>query len=278
MASSQNQKTTSLKKLILENKEKASIDELDQLMALALHKNIEYIYKNPDKKLSRANILTFKKLLNKRLANYSLAYLKKNKEFFNLNFIVSKHTLVPRPDSELLVTEALKNSCDNQNIIDIGTGSGVLILSLAKNNKHQANYTATDISTKALDIAKTNSRKLKLKNNINFIKSNLLNNIDTKFDIVIANLPYLTPLQMQEVSITKEPRTALVSGKNGLDHYKKLLKQLPKYLNKKYLILLEIDPAQEKAIKKEIESNLPKAKINFLKDLANNIRVVKISQ
>ena len=277
MASSQSSKIMSIKELVSKYKNKLDINELEQLMALALHKNIAYIYKNPDKLLSRSNILTFKKLLNKRLADYSLAYLKKNKEFYNLNFIVSKHTLIPRPDSELLVTEALKNTSNNQNIIDIGTGSGALILSLAKNNKHTANYVATDISTKALNIAKTNARKLKLKNKVKFIKTNLLNSINNKFDIVIANLPYLTPEQMKEASIKKEPSTALLSGKDGLDHYKKLLKRLPKYLNKKYLILLEIDPQQKESIKKEIINNLPQAKIEFLKDLANNIRVVKIS-
>ncbi|MBT4210102.1 MAG: peptide chain release factor N(5)-glutamine methyltransferase [Candidatus Komeilibacteria bacterium] len=277
MASSQSSKIISIKELITKYKGQIDINELDQLMALVLHKNIAYIYKNPDKQLSRSNILAFKKILNKRLANYSLAYLKKNKEFYKLNFIVNKHTLIPRPDSELIIEEALKNTSNNQNIIDIGTGSGALILSLAKNNKHTANYIATDISTKALDIAKTNARKLKLKNKIKFIKTNLLDNISEQFDIIIANLPYLTPVQMQEASIKKEPVTALLSGQDGLDHYKKLLKQLPKYLNKKYLILLEIDPAQEKLIKKEIIINLPQANIKFLKDLANNIRIVKIT-
>ena len=277
MASSQSSKIISIKELITKYKGQIDINELDQLMALVLHKNIAYIYKNPDKQLSRSNILAFKKILSKRLANYSLAYLKKNKEFYKLNFIVNKHTLIPRPDSELIIEEALKNTSNNQNIIDIGTGSGALILSLAKNNKHTANYIATDISTKALDIAKTNARKLKLKNKIKFIKTNLLDNISEQFDIIIANLPYLTPVQMQEASIKKEPVTALLSGQDGLDHYKKLLKQLPKYLNKKYLILLEIDPAQEKLIKKEIIINLPQANIKFLKDLANNIRIVKIT-
>jgi release factor glutamine methyltransferase len=276
MASSQSSKIMSIKELVSKYKN-IDINELEQLMALALHKNIAYIYKNPDKLLSRSNILTFKKLLNKRLANYSLAYLQKYKDFFNLKFIVNKHTLIPRPDSELLVAEALKNTSNNQNIIDIGTGSGALILSLAKNNKHTANYVATDISVKALDIAKTNARKLNLKNKIKFVKTNLLNNIDNKFDIVMANLPYLTSAQMQESSIKKEPRTALASGKDGLDHYRKLLKQLPKYLNKKYLVLLEIDPGQDKVIKKEILNNLPQANIKFVKDLANNIRVVKIT-
>ena len=283
MASSQSSKIMSIKELVSKYKNKLDINELEQLMALALHKNIAYIYKNPDKLLSRSNILTFKKLLNKRLADYSLAYLKKNKEFYNLNFIVSKHTLIPRPDSELLVTEALKNTSNNQNIIDIGTVSGALILSLAKNNKHTANYVATDISTKALNIAKTNARKNlprgKAGNvNINFIKSNLLNNINNKkFDVIIANLPYLTPEQLKEPSISQEPKLALLAGKNGLDYYEKLLSQISNYLNKQYLVLLEIDPDQETKIADLIKKYLPGGRLEFIKDLANNIRVAKIT-
>ncbi|MFA6466290.1 MAG: peptide chain release factor N(5)-glutamine methyltransferase [Patescibacteria group bacterium] len=271
-----------IKELVLKYQSKLKIDELDQLMALALHKNINYIYKNPDKQINRSNILTFKKLLNKRLANWSLAKLKGHKEFFGLKFIVSSHTLIPRPDSELIVEEVLKNTNSpaggKQNILDIGTGSGALILAIAKNNKHSATYTASDISIGALATARTNARKLGLKQKITFIKSNLLTSITGKFDIIIANLPYLNPQQMKEPSIKKEPRIALLSGLDGLDHYKKLLSQLPKHLNKKYLVLLEIDPSQKEAIKKEIINNLPQAKITFIKDLAANIRVAKITQ
>lgn len=277
MASGQKTKIIRLRDLILKYQDKLDIDELDSLMAVALHKDIAYIYKNPEKKLSRSNTLAFKKILRKRLTGWSLAALSDHKEFFGLNFLVNKYTLIPRPESELIVEEALKSTTDNQNILDIGTGSGALILSLAKHNPHQANYTATDISGRALKIAKSNSRKLKLKNTIKFIKTDLLAGLSDKFDIIMANLPYLTPEQMKEPSISKEPVSALLSGADGLDHYKKLLKQLPSYLNKKYTILLEIDPGQKDKIKKEILENLPQAKIKFLKDLAQNIRLVKIT-
>lgn len=277
MASRQGSEKQSLRDIVLKHKDKLTTDELERLLALALHKNIEYIYKNPDKKLSRSNILAFKKLIRQRLAGWSLAKLKGQKEFFKLNFLVNRHTLIPRPDSEVLVEEVLKNTKEQQKIIDIGTGSGALILSIAKNNKYPASYTASDISSPAIKMAKNNAKKLNLKNNIKFIKSNLLKNISGNFDIVIANLPYLNKEQMKEPSIKKEPRTALLSGDDGLNHYRELLKQLPRHLNKKYLILLEIDPNQKEKIKKEILKNLPQAKIKFLKDLADNIRVVKIT-
>lgn len=277
MASSQRQKTVNLKGLLLKHKDKLDISELDQLMALTLHKNIKYVYKNPDKILNRSNVSAFKKLLNKKLAGWSLAKLRGHKEFFGLNFLVSKYTLIPRPDSELIVSEALKSTKNHQNILDIGTGSGCLILSIAKNNKYRANYTATDISNQALKVTKTNARKLGLKNQIKFIKSNLLNNISEKFDMILTNLPYLNTGQMTEPTISKEPVSALWSGQDGLSHYRKLLKQIPQHLNKNYTIFLEIDPAQKDLIKKEIANNLPKAKIKFLSDLSGNTRVVKIT-
>jgi release factor glutamine methyltransferase len=286
MASSQSQKRIKLqpnsghtiKKHLKKNSGKLIPEELDQLLALAIHKKVEYIYKHPEKELNRSNLLSFHKLINKRLAGWSLAYLKGYKEFYSLKFLISKHTLVPRPESELIIDEALKSIKKNANVIDIGTGSGCLILSLAKNNKQPATYLATDISVKALQIAKTNARKLGLSRQIKFLKSNLLNKVPKqKFDIVIANLPYLTPKQLREPSIKKEPRVALLAGKDGLSYYRKLLEQIPSYLADKYLILLEIDPNQKELIKKAIEASLPQAKVQFLKDLAGHVRVVKIT-
>lgn len=269
------QKRTTVKSLIDKYQADLARDELEQILAFVLHKKIDYIYKNPDKFLTRTSILAFKKLLKKRLNGFSLAYIKGQKEFYNLKYIVNKHTLIPRPDSELLVEEALKNIKKDYKVLDIGTGSGCLVLSVAKNFP-QAHYTASDISTRTLQIAKTNARKLKIKN-IKFIKSNLFKNIDGKFDIIIANLPYLTPQQIKEPSIKKEPRSALLSGQDGLDHYRKLLAELPGHLNKKYLILLEIDPKQKEEINKIIKNTLPSGKVNFLKDLAGNFRVAKIN-
>ncbi|RJQ35347.1 peptide chain release factor N(5)-glutamine methyltransferase [Candidatus Parcubacteria bacterium] len=284
MASRQTKKSLnnsrpSIKEFLQKNAGALEPQELDQLLALALHKKIEYIYKKPEKLLSHSTILSFKKLLRKRLAGWSLAYLKGYKEFYGLKFLVSKNTLIPRPESELIIDEALKFTQNKQNIIDIGTGTGCLILSLAKNNNQTASYLATDISLAALKTARTNARKLGLNKQIKFLQSNLLKKIPAKkFAIVMANLPYLTPQQLKEPSIQKEPRLALLAGKDGLNYYRQLLEQLPNYLADKYLILLEIDPAQHELIKKIIKAQLPQAKIEFLKDLANNIRIVKVSQ
>lgn len=290
MESRQKSTSVNIKQFLKKNSGQLEPRELDSLLALALHKNVEYIYKKPEKILKRSTISTFNKLLRKRQAGWSLAYLKGYKEFYGLKFLVSKHTLIPRPESELIVDQALKFTKNKQNIIDVGTGSGCLILSVAKNNtrlaedgksrqEKTANYYAIDISLPALKTAKTNARKLGLSKKIKFSKSNLLKKINkkNKFHIVLANLPYLTPVQLKEPSIKKEPRIALLAGSDGLSYYRKLLKQIPDYLADDYLILLEIDPGQHELIKKAVQTALPKAKIEFLKDLAANIRVVKIT-
>lgn len=268
-----------LKLLLKKYQNKLDPHELDLILAQAIHKHKEYIYKYPEKNINRSSINTFKKLANQRLAGLPLAYIRGYQEFFGLKFLVNKYTLIPRPDSELIVEEALKylKNTKNKKIIDIGTGSGCLILAIAE-QRPDGSFYALDISGRALKIAKTNARKLKIKNKINFIKSDLLKNIpQNKFDLVIANLPYLTPRQLKEPSIQKEPRTALLSGHDGLDHYTRLLGQLPTYLAKKYLVLLEIDPDQKTKIEKLIKKYLPSGKISFLKDLAGNTRVVNIN-
>lgn len=275
MASRQGSKK-SIKEMLKKTAGQLEPAELDDILALAIKRPKEYIYKNPDKKFGPAATKKFIGLIRKRKENWPLAYLKGYKEFYSLKFLVNKNVLIPRPESELIVDEVLKNIKKDYKIIDIGTGSGALILSIAKNSP-QANYTATDISIKALKTAKTNTRKLKVKN-IKFIKSNLLKNVDKeKFDIVVANLPYLKTIQLKEASIKKEPQLALVSGEDGLDHYRKLIKQLPKFLNKKFLILFEIDPDQAANIEEIIKANISKCQIELLSDLANHTRLVKIS-
>ncbi len=255
------------------------LGDIDLLLAKTLTRSPNYLYKNPEKKLAHSSVSTFWRLLKLRNDNYSVAYLLGKKEFYKINFLVNKHVLIPRPDSEILIDEALKylKNKNNCQVIDMGTGSGALIITLAKNLKNIHQYWASDISSRAIRVAKTNARKHGLKNYIKFIKSNLLKDIpDIKFDLVIANLPYLNKEQLKEPSIKKEPQQALYGGHNGLHFYQKLLKQLPKYLNKKYLILLEIDPSQKEAIGGVAKKYLAQSNIQFTNDLSGQVRLVKI--
>ncbi|PWB39100.1 MAG: peptide chain release factor N(5)-glutamine methyltransferase [Parcubacteria group bacterium] len=274
-----------IKKLIQKYSPQLDPNEVDAVLALALHKNKEYLYRNPEKKMSRSQINAFKKYLRLRRENYPLAYLKNSKDFYSLEFRVSPQTLVPRPETELLVDQALLylKGKKEQKVLDIGTGSGCIIIAIAKNAPDNI-FVAGDISAAALRVAKTNTRKNGLKNNIKFIKSDLLQNIPTeKFNVVVANLPYLIPQQVhkptliqEELSIKKEPILALVGGADGLKHYVNFFADIKKYLATQYLILIEIDPDQSQKIKEIIKNNLPKSKIEIIKDLAGWDRVVKI--
>ena len=280
MAGDASAKVISIRELLKKYPSLDSPADLDQLLALALHKNLEYIYKNPEKKLSRSQVQAFQKYLRLRKAHWPLAYLQGSQEFYGLKFLLNKNVLTPRPESEILVAEALKylTPSKNQKVLEMGTGSGCIIVSVAKNAPENS-YLASDISLPALKIAKTNARKHGLKNQIKFIKSDLFSKIHAaKFNLIMANLPYLNSKQMAEPSIKKEPAKALLAGADGLKYYAKFFQQVPNFLADKYQILIEIDPRQTDQIKEIVKNNLASAKIEIIKDLAGCDRMVKIKK
>jgi len=217
--------------------------------------------------------------------------------FYGREFYVNKNVLIPRVETELLVEQAsnfIKNikkvatsvrSYSNGkgkpkrfNIIDIGTGSGCIAISLASEIANlKFKIFASDISLGALKIARKNAKKYNGK--INFFKSDLLDNpkLPQKFDLVLANLPYLPSTDIvPKNSIYFEPKIALDGGKDGLSLIKKLILQLPNRLNEKGLAILEIDPRQ-KEILKDLLDNLPYLKHKFAKDLNNRTRFLTIA-
>lgn len=235
-----------------------------------------------------------------------MAYILGHKEFFGLDFLVNKHTLIPRPDTEALVDVTineifdLKSSILNQNIllIDIGTGTGCIPITILQKLQKLKNYKidaiATDISKQALKIAEKNTKKHKVA--IKFLYGDLLSPVlqaykltDLQALVITANLPYLKEEWWQnEPSIQKEPKTALVSDNyTGLNIYERLLFQivnlksetLPagrQVKNLKLAIFLEIDPRQSTQIFSLIQKYLSEASIEIVKDLSGFERVVKI--
>ncbi len=217
-----------------------------------------------------------------------MAYILGHKEFYGLDFKVNKNTLIPRPETELLVEEILKLKPKDKNIIDIGTGSGNIIISLAKNIKNNNTFWGVDISPKALSVARYNAKKNKAEKRIKFIKSDLLNfilksknhKLKTKELIIVANLPYLSQKiyssAMPDVK-NYEPKSALLSGPDGLNHYKKLLRQI-RSLKKSYPALdvscyMEISPEQKTILEKIIKNLFLSSKMEFKKDLARKWRL-----
>jgi len=275
------------------NKYHAKVDALDLelLVAASIGKPREFILAHPEHKLTRLNLENLKLKISRRKHGEPLAYILGKKEFFGLNFAVNKSVLIPRPETELLVEKILKLDPESATIIDVGTGSGNIIISLAKNLKNKNSFIAIDISENALMVAKKNARAHDVAGKIKFKQSELLDKIienrkikigDSKI-FILANLPYLSKDIYSRVSreIKKyEPKSALLSGKNGLAHYEKLLRQLGKF-KKLYSLpvvscFLEIGPEQKSALRQLSTIFFPEAKITFFKDLAARWRICQI--
>lgn len=271
--------------------------EAELILAQVLKKSREFVLAHPELQLSKFQENDLSKMVKRRIDGEPLAYLLGYKEFYGLNFKVNKNILVPRPETELMVDEVLKqvgtkkHQAQNCIFIDVGTGSGAIIISLFKNLPldFQANshFFGLDISRSALNIAIKNAEYNQLKFKIKFLQSNLITKIlNSKLQtneksciFILANLPYLTQKQIKNSpSIQKEPLLALNGGKNGLEYYHKLLKQL-KLLNQKYFqtkikFFLEISPEQDEKIKQLIMKNEFKQKVEIKKDLAKKKRLV----
>lgn len=263
-------------------------NEGEIVIAQLLKKDRAYVLAHPERVLTPTILRTARRHLEKLLTGVPLAYLTGHKEFFGLDFFVNRNVLVPRPDTEILVDEAI-NLIDNTNVpvilIDVGTGSGCIPIAIKKTLQHKNIEThAIDISKRALRVAKKNAKKYNKK--ITFHQGDLLipttmsKILNPKSEIVVtANLPYLTGKQFaEEKSIQKEPKLALVAdNKNGLSLYEKLLKQLQSLIfNFQYsaALLLEIDPDQTADIYELIKNIFPSARIEIKKDLASRDRLV----
>ncbi len=281
--------------------------ELDAeiLVSFALKKSREWVCANLDYKLSKNELNRIKKITERRIQNEPIAYIIKNREFYGLNFFVNKNVLIPRPETEFLVDETIKiindKKIDNFFIIDIGTGSGCIIIALTKNLiksptseirhlKSDFRYLASDISKKAFCVARKNAKFHKVDKIIKFYRGNLLNPIikDAKLKIknsnliIIANLPYLTANECKEKSIRSEPKAALLGGTNGLKYYKKLFAQLSEFkiknrIKKQINLVIEINPNQTKKICLMIKKIFPSAKIKIIKDLAQKNRIINMT-
>jgi len=272
------------------------------LLAKILKKSREFILSHGEKKITSKKIADYKKLINKRIKNIPLAYLLGEKEFYGLNFLVNKNVLIPRPETEILVEQALEivlnNTNKNNYIIDIGTGSGCIIITFIKELQKKISYQklqkysffASDISKKALQVARQNTRQHKLQKKINFLQGSLLEpflekqntkkNKLTKSQniLILANLPYLTPQQVKDSpTIQAEPELALVAGRDGLKYYQQLFKEIKKLkkLNFSYQMICEIDPAQVSFLKKIVKQELGK-NIKIIKDLRKKNRFVYV--
>ena len=214
---------------------------------------------------------------NKVLNGYPIQYLIGYVNFYGYKINVNESVLIPRYETELLVEKTIKyiNKVFNKkvSILDIGTGSGCI--SIVLNKEINANLTASDISDKALEIAKYNAKENKA--NIIFIKSDVLNDIKEKFDVIISNPPYIDPNEKIMDMVDKyEPHEALYASNNGLYFYEEILKNAKNNLNDKFIIAFEIGYLQGEKIKSIAELYFKDCKILIEKDYSNRDRYLFI--
>jgi len=215
------------------------------------------------------------KIAEKRAKRYPLAYLINKKEFYGITFYIEEGVLIPRPETEILVEEILKILPTDKEIIglDIGTGSGVISLSLLKNRENLRMY-AIDISEKALKITEKNAKILKLYDRIKIIKSNLFENIDEKFDFIVSNPPYIPEEEYEylQEEVKKEPKEALIA-KEGIYFYEEIIKQAKNYLKEDGFLAFEIGYNQAEKVKQILKS-YGYEDIKIIKDLQDIERVI----
>lgn len=250
--------------------------DADILLADVLRLSLAGLYARPERNVGSGQLRKFKKYLKARARGYSVAAIVGYKYFFGLKFLVSADTLIPRPESELMVETALNLLAGKPGgeILDIGTGSGNLIISIAHTaRKARHTYTAIDASKAALKIATANARRHQVK--IKFIESDLWAKLPVRpYRIIMANLPYLKTSQLSEPSIKREPKRALWGGRDGLQAYRRLLPMASNYLAPGGTLLMEIDPTQKKTLIGLANRYLPDSRIWSEKDLAGLDRLI----
>lgn len=293
----------STKKLNLSNIPSSALDA-EVLLLETLNRNRcekldkSWLYVNNNYELNKNEKKLFDSFIDQRRKHKPIAYIINRKEFFGFNFYVDENVLIPRPETEFIVEEVLKimknNNDDKIDIIDIGTGSGCIIISILNKLKEEIieNAYANDISPKTIKIAKRNAKEYNLDKKIKFITNDLgkfLDNLNEKNIynsnrlIITANLPYIKSDDYKTLSkdIKKhEPKIALIAGKNGLVLIEKLIKsilKIKKKHKKKIHVFIEADPSQISKIIAVTSEELDKANIKIIKDLSGKERVVLLS-
>ncbi len=229
------------------------------LLSEVIKKSRQYLILNSNEELKKENIKLFNYLLKRRKKGEPIAYLIKKKEFWKQNFYINQNVLIPRPDTELLVEETLKlfNVNSKLNILDIGTGSGCILLSILNERKNFYG-TGIDISKKAINVARFNAKMLQLSNRAKFYNSDVDKFLIDKYDLILSNPPYIKQkdLKYLEIDIKDfEPKLALDGGKDGFSKITKIISKTSTLLKRNGKFILEIGFGQKNRILNILKKN-----------------------
>ena len=265
-------------KMILSEK-KIKTAELDSeiLMSKAINKEKKFLILNFNNEISKENLNIFNDLVNQRSKGKPIAYLLKKKEFWKNEFVVDRNVLIPRPDTEILVEQALEltKNKNKLNLLDVGVGSGCILLSIL-NEKKNFYGTGIDICGKSLSICRVNSHKLGLKKRVKLFKSNIDNFQYGKYDLIISNPPYIKKYDLKCLEkdvIGFEPKQALDGGIEGLSEIRKVISKSSELIKKKGFLILEIGFDQKNRVKQILQNKGFYIK-KIVKDLSGHDRCI----
>lgn len=248
------------------------------IMQYILNKPRQYLIIYDDQVLTLRQEVDYFKAIKRLINGEPIQHITHQQEFMKLSFFVNEDVLIPRPDTEILVEEVIKiaKKIKAKNILDMCTGSGAIAVSLAK-YLDNVKITAVDISTKTLNVAKTNAKNNEVENKITFVESNLFENIvNEKYDIIVSNPPYIKKdvIKTLNKEVQKEPKIALDGGYDGLDFYRKITHQSEEYLKFNGYLCFEIGYDQKKDVIKIINDERKFTGTYSKKDLCDNDRIV----
>ena len=249
------------------------------LLAHILGKPRTWLLTHSDENLSPQALSNFQKDINLLAEGIPLPYVLGRWEFYGLEFIVTPDTLIPRPETETLVEQAitwLSNKPDRRLGADLGTGSGCIAVALAKHVRNLS-IIATDISAQALTVARSNTIQHQVSDRVHCLQADLFPPVDCQFDLICANLPYIPTGTLRTLKIFgKEPGLALNGGVAGLELISRFLNGAPGLIAPGGLILIEIESSQGLRAESFAHQVFPKAEIRLLVDLAGHNRLVAI--
>jgi release factor glutamine methyltransferase len=249
------------------------------ISSFVLQKTREWVIAHPETALNEEQLTALDDAIDRLLNEEPLAYIIGRRSFYGLDLLVDHRVLVPRPETELLVDLAidwLKTNPDKTRVVDVGTGSGAIAISLAC-ELPGLKITAIDASHDALAVAHANAALHKVEQRIQFIQNDLLEGIDEQFDLVLANLPYIPTQDVDHApGLTHEPRLALDGGSDGLRLINKLILSCANSLAQNGCVILELQYNQWEVVQKFALELYPQAIISIHQDLAAHPRVVRI--